>query len=700
MSGPLFASCAVCLCGNLSRMYQLIVLMAAFAASPVTATATTVVGTEIEEVLVTATRRKVTREEVSSGLTLVRREHVQKQKLVTDALASNIGVFLQQTTPGQGAAIIRGLKGSSILHLVDGMRLNNAMFRSAPTQYFALVPTTAVERVEVIRGTPTSLYGNDAVGGVVQLVTRIPNFESSDAVVRGDAMLSFDTAELAKIVRATIDAGNRSLESSFSAEYQETGNRRTGRGERVAPSGYESKAVRFMLAGRPADNRSWFFDAHYLEQPETPRVDELVPGFGQTEASSSEFLFAPNRRAFVHARYEWAAGPASLDWNADVAWQRIDDDRVTRDLNASDRRHESNSSDLYGMTITGSRKSDAGSWVIGAELYNDDIHSSRLEESLLTGVRQAVQSRFPNGSTADQAAIFGNVQILIGMRHKLSGGARVSNNKIRLPETDLSAATSIDDTDISGDVGWIFEASENWWLLANAGLGFRTPNVFDLGTLGNRPGNRFNIPNTTLESERVSQIDVGVRYRSERMTFDFMTYALRYDDRITSVGTGDVTADGRDIVQSVNALETSIHGIEAGARIHFTEALSARAILNYTWGEQEIAGAAEEPAGRIPPMHGMFAVSYDNGGDVRTQAWVRFAGEQDRLSARDVNDVRIDPQGSAGWVTVGASAEKTYRQNWILSASLDNLFDKRYRVHGSGLDAPGRNLVLSVRRVW
>jgi outer membrane cobalamin receptor len=187
---------------------------------------------EIEEVLVTATRRVTSREEVSSGLTLVGREQVQSNKLVTDALASNVGVYLQQTTPGQGAAIIRGLKGSSILHLVDGMRLNNAIFRSAPTQYFSLVPVSAVERVEVLRGTPTSLYGNDAVGGVVQLVTRVPRFESNETEVRGEAFASFDTAELGKTARATVDFGNRAFASSFSAEYFKTGNRRTGSGER------------------------------------------------------------------------------------------------------------------------------------------------------------------------------------------------------------------------------------------------------------------------------------------------------------------------------------------------------------------------------------------------------------------------------------------------------------------------------------
>src|SRR5210317_2415413 len=118
----------------------------------------------LEEILVTATRRTVSIAEVSSGITLVDGAAVRDKKLVTDALDVEVGVYLQQTTPGQGAAIIRGLKGSSILHLVDGIRLNNAIFRNAPTQYFSLVPVTAIERVEVLRGTPTSLYGNDAVG--------------------------------------------------------------------------------------------------------------------------------------------------------------------------------------------------------------------------------------------------------------------------------------------------------------------------------------------------------------------------------------------------------------------------------------------------------------------------------------------------------------------------------------------------------
>jgi outer membrane receptor protein involved in Fe transport len=654
----------------------------------------------LDEILVTATRRTVSIAEVSSGLTLVDGASAREQKLVTDALDTEVGVYLQQTTPGQGAPIIRGLKGSSILHLVDGMRLNNAIFRSAPTQYFALVPTGAVERIEVLRGTPASLYGSDAVGGVVQLVTRVPRFDSEQTAYRGEVYAAYDTAELGRMLSGTIDAGNSRIATSFSADLLETGDRRTGGGERIGPSGYESRALRWALAGRPGEARSWLFDVHYLEQPETPRVDELVPGFGQTEPSSSEFFFEPNRRVFVHGRYGHENGALGLDWNVDLAWQRIDDDRTSRDFEATDRRHESNRSDLYGLVVSSSRVTDSGSWVAGVEAYRDEVSSRRSEENLVDGQVTALTPRFPDGSVIERFALFGNTERYVSDRNLLSGGLRVSQENVTLPATPVSVAASVDVTDTSGDVGWIFNANENWQIVANAGFGFRAPNVFDLGTLGNRPGNRFNIPNPDLDSERVVQFDAGVRYGGDRARFELMLYTLDYSDRITSVLTGDVTPEGRDIVQSVNAADSTIRGFEGGAGFDISDTISLEAVLNYTWSEQRVPGSPTEPGDRIPPLSGRLNASYDAGGDVRLEAWLRFAGEQDRLSARDAGDSRIDPNGTSGWGILGARGTWDARGGWQFTLGIDNILDKRYRVHGSGLDAPGRNVMVSLRKTW
>lgn len=656
--------------------------------------------TKLDEIFITATRRPVSAREISSALTLAEADTVRVQKLATDSLSSTVGVFLQQTTPGQGAAIIRGLKGSAILHLVDGMRLNNAIFRSSPTQYLALVPPGAVERFEVVRGSPTSLYGSDAVGGVVQVVTRVPKFASTSIGVRGDIFALFDTAELGRTLRGTLDVGTDKLASSFSIEYLKTGNRRTGSGHRTGPSGYRSKAARILLSATPDEDRSWLLDFHILEQPGTPRVDELVAGFGQTDPSSSEFSFAPNQRVFAHGGYSRSSGWLELDWKLDLAWQRIVDDRVTRNFLADERRHEANRSDLFAATISGARPTAKGSWIVGGELYYDRVHSSRAEEDLLTGQLQALPSRFPDQSTVRQAALYGNMSHRLSNRHLLNGGLRITSVAVSLPATQVSAETSVNVNELSGDLGWIFALTKTWQLVANIGEGFRAPNIFDLGTLGERPGNRFNIPNPNLDSERITHVDIGTRYASGSLNFELILYHLRYRSKISSVLTGDVTPDGRDVVQSNNTASASIHGAEAGASLRMTETMSAHAVLNYTRGEQDGSGSATEPADRIPPLNGNLRLSYDSGRRIGLDAWIQFAGSQDRLSARDVRDVRIDPRGTGGWGILGARAWWDDGEAWQVTVGLDNIFDKQYRVHGSGMDAAGRNFSVSVRRVW
>ena len=335
--------------GRLKKM--LLAIMVVLVHACALATDVSAAQQAIDEIVVTAARRPTTAQDLSTAVSVVGREQLRDQKLVTDALSLMTGVALQQTTPGQGSAIIRGLKGSSILHLVDGLRLNNAIFRSAPTQYLALVPSTAVERIEVLRGTPASLYGSDAVGGVVQVVSRVPAFTSAEVLQRGETSLAFGTADRERSFSAALDAGNRRVASSVSLEHLRTGDRRTGGGERIRPTAYEATSGRLALGYTPDALQSWFFDVQYYEQPETPRIDELVAGYGQSEPSASEFAYAPNRRVFAHARYARADGPLGLAWRTSIAWQRIDDDRTTSDFGSTTRRFENNRSDLAGVLV-------------------------------------------------------------------------------------------------------------------------------------------------------------------------------------------------------------------------------------------------------------------------------------------------------------------------------------------------------------
>ncbi len=646
----------------------------------------------IDEIQVTATRRPTVAENVSAALSIVPNEKIRDARLTTDALMMEPGIFLQQTTPGQGAAIIRGLKGSEVLHLVDGFRLNNAIFRNAPTQYLALVAPGTVDRIEVVRGAPASLYGSDAVGGVVQVLSRIPSFNSVGS--RGSMFLGYDTAELGKVVRASFETGNERIAGLVSGEYSDTGDRRIGGGPRIAPSGYESKGARVAVATSPDESSSWLFDLQFARQPATPRIDELVPGFGQTEPSSSEFLFSPNDRLFAHIRHTREDWFWSADWTFDAGWQQIVDDRITRNFNSPVRRHEENSSELFGLTASAAKNTESGSWIVGADYYYDTVDSQRIEEDIVSGLTQSVLPRFPDGSTVEHVAIYGNILHELGNRHSLSGGIRLSSI-----DTDLVVSTTGQD-DISADLGWIFDATDRTQFIANVGYGFRAPNVFDLGTLGERPGNRFNIPNPSLESERITQFDVGIRQHAGNFELELMLFTLHYTDRIASVLTGAITTDGRDVVQSQNVSSADIRGIESSLHAMISSSLILDLIVNYLHGEQTESDGSEGPADRIPPFNGRLSLRYQANKSLLVEPYLLFAGSQDRLSPRDVRDVRINPAGTAGWVTANIAATWETGEHWRARASVENILDKRFRLHGSGIDASGRNLLLSLQYTW
>lgn len=652
----------------------------------------------IEEIQVTATRRAVSARDVSAALTVVTAEQIAGGKLLTDSLAARPGVFLQQTTPGQGTPIVRGLKGSEVLHLVDGLRLNNAIFRNAPTQYMALVAPGTVERIEIVRGAPASLYGSDAVGGVVQAISRMPSVGQAGS--RREAFLAFDTGDLARILRASLDVGSESAAVLVSGEYLQSGNRRTGAGERIGPSGYESKGARIAVAGTPDVGSTWLFDLQFASQPMTPRVDELVAGFGQTEPSSSEFYFSPNERLFGHVRHVRDAWLWGATWNFDMGWQRIVDDRISRNFQSDIRRHEMNSSDLFGFSMNSSGQSETGSWIIGTEFYHDAVDSSRLEEDLTSRQVTAVDARFPDESTVDQAAIFGNILRDVSSRQTISGGLRFSSIRVDLPQSPSLPGATIAQNDFSADAGWIISLADETQLTANLGYGFRAPNVFDLGTLGERPGNRYNVPNPDLESERITQLDLGLRHRTGNWNLDLVLFALRYSNRIASVLTGDVTPDGRDITQSRNVDRAHVHGAEFSAQWLISDALTAGAVVNYLRGQQSEPAGAEVPADRIPPWNGRLSLRYEWTDGITIEPYLLFAGRQDRLSPRDVRDVRIDPDGTPGWLTANISGSWQVSEDVRISASLENLLDRRYRVHGSGLDAAGFSLFVSLQTAW
>jgi outer membrane cobalamin receptor len=215
------------------------------------------------------------------------------------------GAF-QRTTPGQGIPIIRGLKGSQVLHL-DGMRLNNAFFRDAPNQYLGLVDAYAVERTEIIRGSAPSLYGADAMGGVVQVLTREPVLAMEEWSAEGRLYGAYNSADSSLLGRAEATAGQAGSVLSGGVTWQDHGDRRTGGGDEVRPSGYRSEAADLKFSSELGARGELMLSAQYLERPSTPRVNEVNAGYGRLPRFLDQPIHAERPRV-PPARYRLASG--------------------------------------------------------------------------------------------------------------------------------------------------------------------------------------------------------------------------------------------------------------------------------------------------------------------------------------------------------------------------------------------------------
>jgi len=669
----------------------------------------------LHEVTVTATRGDRISFDVPSAVTIIDHDDVGRKtpRVLPDLLRGEAGIFVQQTTPGQSAPIIRGLIGSSTLMLVDGMRLNTAIFRSSPNQYFALVDPYNVERIEVVRGAGSALYGSDAMGGVINVITPVHRFAAEEWQLHGKAIAQFSSADTSWVNRISMQGGKTGVAISGGFTYQDHNDLRGGGDIGIQrPSGYEvfaSDGTIFLERG----NHDLLFSFQYLEQPKTPRFDELVSGFHQTQPGSAVFFFEPNDRLFLHGRYRLRNPLPFVDGlELHVAFQEINDDRRTRGFTSTREDRERNRDSLIGLTLQlTSQWREWMTFTYGGEIYLDNVGSSRAGRNINTGATTVLQGRFADGSTLNSFGLYVQDEVRLHPRLTAILGLRFSHFDVDIPKADRGegAEAHLSPNDLTGSVGLVYRLTPTVNLVTNFGRGFRVPNVFDLAPLGPRPGNRFNIPNPNLEPEEVYTVDVGVKVNLPRFAGEVFGFYSDYRNKIEDNLTGECFRDGvgivppaqcqptdRLVVKSQNLNTVTLYGVEVGGRLQMLDNLEAYGTLTYTWAEEEFRDGRTVPADRIPPLNGQVGLFYRPIRRLWVEPFVRFAGRQVRLSDRDRVDPRINPDGTPGWGTANLRLGWDIQEHLRARLSVENLFDKSYREHGSGINASGINAIVSL----
>ncbi len=657
---------------------------------------------QLNEQLVTTSTRSETPAFIRPEFTTVvtpRDLRQQPPRTVPEALLGATGVFLQKTNHGGGSPFVRGLTGQQTLILVDGIRLNNATFRSGPNQYLNTIDPQSLAQIEVLRSSGSVSYGSDAIGGVVNVLTKTPQF-SDAARVTGSFFGKAATQGMAYSGRAELGVSSRNVAITGALAYRSFGDLVAGQGlGRLSPTGYN------QLSG-DVKARFRFSDRLMLTTAYQNLRQDSVPVYHKVQLENFAYnQFNPQQRQLTYARLDGFVGRKFIQSiQLTASWQQQIEGRQSQKNNSPTAIYERDQTRTTGLTLLANAE-PARHWTMqnGAEWYADRVNSTRRDVNTQTGIGTPKRGLYPDGATMNSFALFSSHTVTLD-RLLLTGGARYNALRIMIPEATLGQSrmgqAKISPSALVGQVGVSFAVLPTVRVVGSVQSAFRAPNVDDLGTLG-IVDFRYEVPNASLKPERSLTTEAGLKVRTSRFAATLLAYNNRLTNFISRVRLGASTP-GSDSIQGYpvylkqNSAESVIRGVEAEAEYEFLPNWLVYGNLTYTHGQNK---TANEPFRRIPPLNGRVGVTYQ----ARAGWWARaeglYAGAQTRLAAGDVADNRIANGGTPAWQVLNLNGG--YRWNALtVSAELQNLTNKAYRMHGSGIDGVGRSAWLSVLVSW
>jgi len=632
-----------------------------------------------------------------------RRVHDALYRTTPLALGDVPAVMVQQTSWGQGSPVIRGFTGFRTLMLIDGIRLNNSTFREGPNQYWGTVDLMSADRLEVLKGTTSVLYGSDAIGGTVNVITRNPYSYGRPYGAGGRATFRGATAERSQGGRGegSLTLGDHTglLVGGDAKHFGDLqGGAKIGR-QRY--TGYDEHAFDAKLEHFFRPNVRAVAAYQRLRQADVPRTHRTVfaERFEGTRVGSELRHEFDQERDLAYAQLHAEdldglvdAVRTSLSWHRQSeARDRIRDDgrRDVQDVDV----------DTLGVFATLRSGSPIGEWTYGFEYYRDFVRSAATDD--------AIQGPVGDDASYDLFGLYVQDEIPFGKRAAVTLGGRydfdaAEADRVEDPVTGEQLGLSDHWDQLVGNLRLLYRiVPEALHAYAGVSQGFRAPNLSDLTRLDVARTDELETPSPGLDPEHFVNWEFGLKARSERARGEIAYFYTDVEDMITRQPTGRLI-DGDTEVRKVNAGDGFIHGVEVGASCRVLPDLTL--FGNVAWLDGEVSVfptsapvAADEPPDRLQPIMTRVGIRWDLSRDFWVESLVRAAGDKDDLSSAEESDTsRVPPGGTPGWVTADLRAGWTFRDRVRLVGGIENLADEDYRIHGSGSNMPGRNFVVEV----
>lgn len=681
------------------------------------------------------------------------KEIAQANQANTADLLQNSGqVLVQKSQQGGGSPIMRGFEANKILLVIDGVRMNNAIYRAGHLQNTITIDQFSLDKIELLNGPSSVLYGSDALGGVIHFYTKSPEFSNNKKIlVKGNVASRFATTNNEITNQVSLSVANNKWGSYTSYTQSAFGDLRQGANRSAAigdlgvrkyyqgringkdtmllnqnpniqkETGYKQYDLIQKVVWKQNKNLSHVLNFQLSNSSNVPRYDRLTETNSNGVFKNAEWYYGPQNRLLLSYQAQLKYGKIYDQGNITLSHQAIEESRHNRNWNNTSLNHRIENVIVNSINMDFEKYYRQSVFRYGMESSFNTIQSTANAENINTGVRSALNTRYPDGGSTTRSHAF----YLSGERSfrklYIYEGIRYTNSQLRTKFIDQTFfpfpfnEIAQNNQSIIGDVSACYRTNNNWKFSFLISSGFRTPNLDDIAkvfesTKGDTIGNTSTIgtlilPNEDLKPEFANNYEIGISKQWSVAQFKVNAF---YTDLTNVIVTQNSTFNGNDFIkygdtlcrvqQNVNAGKAYIYGISANIEHQLNAGFSFAANVNYTKGMIS-SNSPASPLDHIAPIYGKASLNYLN------QNWSAsfyslFNGAKklkDYNVAGEDNLIYATANGLPAWHTLNLRANYRVNKNIDFQMAIENITDKNYRVFGSGISASGRNVLFAIK---
>jgi len=696
----------------------------------------------IDEVVISANKWEQNKTEIPFEIMTLGVEEMDFNNVQTaaDALEATGQVFVQKSQLGGGSPMIRGFGANAVLIVVDGVRMNNAIFRGGNLQNIINIDPNALESSEVIFGPGAVIYGSDALGGVMDFHTVRPKYSrEKNLKIGGHGMLRYSGANNEKTGSLQLRLANNRWSYIGNLSYSDFSDLRTGAvrpkqhpdfGKRpeyianingvdtVVPngnenvqrfSGYLQLSTLQKISLRLKGKSELTYILNYSTTGNIPRYDRLTL-YDEGQLKYAQWYYGPQRWMMNAVKFNYYQPNIIFDAaKVTLAYQIFEESRHNRQFQEVLLRNRAEQVGVLSFNADFEKDIDQDNHLyFGIEYLFNGINSTAFSEDIETGELNELSTRYPDGgSEVNSFAAYLSYKKDIGETLYFSAGLRMNYQDLysAFLQSPFDKNSIINKSSaVNGNIGLVYRPAPSWIVSGVLSSGFRAPNVDDISKVFDSEPGSVVVPNPDLQPEYSYNTELSItKVWNDKLELNGnVFYSLLRDAMVRA----DFQVSGQDSIEYDGALSrvqailntgrANIYGFNFGVRAQISSRWSSSASFNVTEGWDLDNG---EPLRHTTPAFGLASVTYSRR-NWKGECFIRFNGSRtiENLPPSERNKPHIySSDGSLAWYTLNIRGQYQISDWLSANIALENILDQHYRTYSSGISAPGRNLIFSVK---